>query len=671
VTVIGSTNAINTNLGNNNLFPRLGGQDMGKNAVAAHIAHLNPAVQQQLEKPIAVLLGEPNAFATGQALKEIDQITGNSALSDMLSRAGGSLNNLANAAPMKAPQINYKEGKAHGVRTVNPKTKEEALPFIKELIAHSKTHWNAADQQNLNNMVASYNNLPGGKTNVAINYEGKGAKRVPVSVSVVDSPQVIEARKAAKQKAVAAAQASKMDKAFDASIANFRAKFSPDALRGNLGNAATVGLYPHLQSSNSDAAKAIGNMLLKGVEVQAAFSYGVLKGFAGGAWDMVSGLAIMAGKTLQYGADMSFFGLAGAAGDLARSSIPQSVKDFADSIGIGQVFDAVTPSLQRGIDSTKALNKMSSNVVDYFATRTPGDVGADILKAIEGKWDSLKDEFAALGDDPVKQAEWLGEIAGRVLFEAGSTLVPVTKLGLVGKLADGASDLVRLGGKITDLSKLAEVTRGAIIVAREAILGTQLGAAARDKIQDTLNALRKVETGGLPAAEQRALREAKASLEDALEISAPRDGTIGNPAAIASGFGELSTRQARVLEQLPQDGKIITIARNAVSPSDIAALTAKTGDEFAIFTNGSRRMVLRGDEGRIKISAKLLEQLKSEGWRWTAHTQPGMTIGHSIASAGDQEVLRALGQSQSMILNSKGDINIFTQTDISERMPSR
>jgi hypothetical protein len=57
---------------------------------------------------------------------------------------------------------------------------------------------------------------------------------------------------------------------------------------------------------------------------------------------------------------------------------------------------------------------MSSNVVDYFATRTPGDVGADILKAIESKWDSLKDEFAALGDDPVKQAEWLGEIAGRL-----------------------------------------------------------------------------------------------------------------------------------------------------------------------------------------------------------------------------------------------------------------
>jgi hypothetical protein len=99
VTVIGSTNPVN-----NSLFSRLGGQDMGKNAVAAHIAHLNPAVQQRLERPIAVLLGEPNAFATGQALKEIDQITGNSALSDMLSRPGGGLNNLANAAPIKATQ---------------------------------------------------------------------------------------------------------------------------------------------------------------------------------------------------------------------------------------------------------------------------------------------------------------------------------------------------------------------------------------------------------------------------------------------------------------------------------------------------------------------------------------------------------------------------------------
>jgi hypothetical protein len=45
VTVIGSTNPVN-----NRLFPRLGGQDMGKNAVAAHIAHLDPAVQQRLGK---------------------------------------------------------------------------------------------------------------------------------------------------------------------------------------------------------------------------------------------------------------------------------------------------------------------------------------------------------------------------------------------------------------------------------------------------------------------------------------------------------------------------------------------------------------------------------------------------------------------------------------------
>jgi hypothetical protein len=48
-----------------------------------------------------------------------------------------------------------------------------------------------------------------------------------------------------------------------------------------------------------------------------------------------------------------------------------------------------------------------------------------------------------------------------------------------------------------------------------------------------------------------------------------------------------------------------------------------------------------------------------------------MNIGHTIASASDQNVLRALGQEQSMILNSKGDINIFTQTDVSVSMPQR
>ncbi len=651
------------------LFSKLDVTGVGNSAVAKVVAKLDPAIQQQLEKPLSVLLGGGNALAVGQALHDIDQITGDSGLSSLLSQPGFSSNNVAQATPMKTPVLQAKPGKEHGFRDVNVKTQADALRYINELINHSKTHWDKKDQANLKTFVDLYNSLPGGKTVVAIRYEGKGGSAKPTVAVVQDAPQVIAARAEAKQKAVAAAQGAKVDKALDASIAGFREKFSPDILKNNIGNAA-VEFLRHVPHSNSEAAQAVGNLLLQGAQVQSAFTLGVVKGVAGGAWDMVSGLAIMAGKTLQYGADTVFLGLGGAIGDLTRSAIPQSVKDFANSIGIGQVFDAVTPSLQRGRESTEALNKMGNGISDYFSSRTTGDIGSDILNAIEGKWDSLKTEFHSMDGDPVRQAEWLGEKAGRVIFEVGSTVVPITKLGLIGKVADGAADLVRLGGKAVDLGKLASVSRGALTAAREAILTTRLGSAARGKLQETLDALRKVETGGLPAAEARSLREAKASLEDALEISAPRDPLIGNPAAIAQGYGALSKGQQRLLEMLPEGiEKPIILNKSDISMTDIAALTAHTGQEFAIFTNGSRRMVLRGNETSIPLPGKLVEQLKSEGWRWSAHTQPGLEARHAIASASDQNVLKALGQEQSMILNSRGERNVFTQNDISLIQP--
>jgi hypothetical protein len=42
---------------------------------------------------------------------------------------------------------------------------------------------------------------------------------------------------------------------------------------------------------------------------------------------------------------------------------------------------------------------------------------------------------------------------------------------------------------------------------------------------------------------------------------------------------------------------------------DITVLTAKINDEFAILINGSRRMMLRDKDGRIQISAELLNRL--------------------------------------------------------------
>jgi hypothetical protein len=75
----------------------------------------------------------------------------------------------------------------------------------------------------------------------------------------------------------------------------------------------------------------------------------------------------------------------------------------------------------------------------------------------------------------------------------------------------------------------------------------------------------------------------------------------GNPAAISRGFGALNSRQAAVLEQLPEFGSS-TVAHKSFGQRDLSALTAATGDEFAMFSTGGRRMIFRGDASSVPIN---------------------------------------------------------------------
>lgn len=394
----------------------------------------------------------------------------------------------------------------------------------------------------------------------------------------------------------------------------------------------------------------------------AAFREGFNQGVLKGAEDFVVGIASLAGRAVQYGADNT--PLLGSGGDALRGLTGE----------LPGWLDAIVPSARRGEESNAALGQLGASFAGYVSSRAgnPAQIGEDIKGAIDKIWESVKADHAkAAAQGPAAEARWWGNLLGRVTFEVASTVVPVGKLGNVGKLADAATDLARTADRALDLSKLTRVAGDALSTARQAILDPAFGTAARGKLEDTLTALRRINEGALPAAERAALRESKDALEEAIEIARPRQSGIGNPGAIADGAAQLGARQNRLLSQLGSDGARIIIPKDGISIQDIAALTAKTGDEFAIFTNGNQRMVLRGNADRIEISPQLLEQLKNEGWRWSAHSQPGNRIGDAVASAADQRVLRELGQSQSLIVNSRGDVNIFTQTSDSARQIAR
>lgn len=131
--------------------------------------------------------------------------------------------------------------------------------------------------------------------------------------------------------------------------------------------------------------------------------------------------------------------------------------------------------------------------------------------------------------------------------------------------------------------------------------------------------------------------------------------SASKPAEIYHGYAELSARQSRLLERLPRQASSIQILKSDINAADLAALTAKTGDEFAMFTLGSRRIIIRGNNNGVNIK-KWLPQLQSEGWTWSAHTHPGIrdTVLNASGIPGDRQVLKLLNQERSLILNSGG-----------------
>ena len=133
----------------------------------------------------------------------------------------------------------------------------------------------------------------------------------------------------------------------------------------------------------------------------------------------------------------------------------------------------------------------------------------------------------------------------------------------------------------------------------------------------------------------------------------------GNPGAILHFDKPLTNRQEKLLEQLPEYDSRVTVPKNSVSMADLAALTAKTGVEFAMFTKGSERLIIRGNAYKVKIEIDDAEKLAAMGYKWSGHTHPGTDNNCMQASYGDMGILKCFKQDISVIYNSKGDYLTF------------
>lgn len=158
------------------------------------------------------------------------------------------------------------------------------------------------------------------------------------------------------------------------------------------------------------------------------------------------------------------------------------------------------------------------------------------------------------------------------------------------------------------------------------------------------------------------LHEASRSSTISMSIDKPinaRDSSVGKPNAIGIFDARLSNRQEALLESLNGYNSRVTVGKRDVSMKDLSALTAKTGDEFAMFTKGGERLIVRGNGVRVQIDTEEAARLAAAGYRWSGHTHPGADELTKMASDGDIRVLTAFGQEQSVIYDSLGRHEIF------------
>lgn len=133
----------------------------------------------------------------------------------------------------------------------------------------------------------------------------------------------------------------------------------------------------------------------------------------------------------------------------------------------------------------------------------------------------------------------------------------------------------------------------------------------------------------------------------------------GNPNAILTYGSGLNNRQKKLLEKLPEYDSRAGVPKKSVNMADLAALTAETGDEYAMFTKGAKRLIIRGNPVMVNISDGDAEKLAADGYRWSGHTHPGTDINVLLPPDGDKQILRRFAQEQSVICNSKGSYQTF------------
>ena len=120
--------------------------------------------------------------------------------------------------------------------------------------------------------------------------------------------------------------------------------------------------------------------------------------------------------------------------------------------------------------------------------------------------------------------------------------------------------------------------------------------------------------------------------------------------AVRSGKAGLDAHRQRMLDRIPKTGDWAKFQRDTIELKDLAYLTAKVGDEFALLRGKHEDILFHGDNLNCHLDV-FENELISRKYMIVGHSHPGED--DPRPSDKDRNVLELIGQDRSSIVSGR------------------
>lgn len=119
---------------------------------------------------------------------------------------------------------------------------------------------------------------------------------------------------------------------------------------------------------------------------------------------------------------------------------------------------------------------------------------------------------------------------------------------------------------------------------------------------------------------------------------------------VKQGKAGLNKHRQSLLNRVPKPGNWANFTKGSITMKDIAFLTAKTGDEFAILVGKKEDILFHGNKYHCLFDGAISEMLMKGQFELYGHSHPMEMF--PVPSDDDIETLKKIGQKKSYLISS-------------------